>query len=177
MLERREREYLLGKAKVTMRSDVENLDIGDFRIDRLAAGEMAELPRWVADELEGLGMVDGAEEPFEIEIYKALSKEKMMGPTQLSSLPPDFYIKMKRRLDRLSAWAAEGRSRREDVEKLRASSYDLIGMRLSKLLSLSSSSTPVSVLADRLTPEEKSYFEMSQTMSKEWKQALLGRPK
>ena len=174
MLERREREYLLGTTRARMRSSVENLDIGDFHIERLGEGESVDLPRWVADELVTQGMAESSETPFENEIFSALSKEKMMGPLQLSGLPGDFYVKMRRRLGALSSGVSEGKSRRDDLERLRAVCYDLVGIRLSKLLSLSSTSTPATSLAEKLTPEESAFFAISQSLSKEWKAGLLG---
>lgn len=174
MLERREREYLMGTARTRMRSSIENLAVGDFRVDKLAEGEVVDLPRWVSDELVAKGLAEPAETPFENEMFSALSKEKMMGPLQLSGLAPDFYVRMRRRLANLNAAVAEGKSRREEFERLRAVCYDLVGIRLSKLLSLSSSSTPASSLAGRLTPEENSFFGISQALSKEWKAGLLG---
>ena len=174
MLERREREYLLGITRARMRSSVENLDVGDFHIERLSEGETAELPRWVADELVTQGMAEPTETPFENEIFSAISKEKMMGPLQLSTLTQDFYVRMRRRLGSLGSGVAEGRSKKEDLERLRAVCYDLVGIRLSKLLALSSSSTPASSLVDRLTPEEAEFFAISQSLSKEWKAGLLG---
>lgn len=174
MLERREREYLLGTTKARMRSSVENLDVGDFHIERLGEGESVDLPRWVADELITQGMAESSETPFENEIFSVLSREKMMGPLQLSGLSADFYVKMRRRLGALSTSVSEGKSRREDLERLRAVCYDLVGIRLSKLLSLSSSSTPASSLAEKLTPEESAFFAISQSLSKEWKAGLLG---
>ena len=177
MLERREREYLLGNTRARMRSSVENLDVGDFHIERLGEGESVDLPRWVADELVGQGMAEMAEAPFENEIFNALSKEKMMGPLQLSGLPLDFYIRMRRKLAVMGASVAEGKSRREDFERLKAVCYDLVGIRLSKLLSLSGSSAPASTLAEKLTPEESAFFSLSQSLSKEWKAGLLGGSK
>ncbi len=174
MLERREREYMLGTTSARMRSSVENLDVGDFHIDQLAEGELVDLPRWVADELIAQGMAVSSETPFENEIFSALSKEKMMGPLQLSALPLDFYVRMKRRLAALGTAVVEGKTRKEELERFRAVCYDLVGIRLSKLLSLSSSSTPASSLAEKLTPEEASFFALSQSLSKEWKAGLLG---
>jgi len=174
MLERREREYLMGTARTKMKSAVENLDVGDFHVDHLSEGESVDLPRWVADELVIQGMAELAETPFESEIFGALSREKMMGPLQLSGLPPDFYVKMRRKLGALGAGVSEGRSKKEEFERLRAVCYDLVGIRLSKLLSLSSSSTPASSLAEKLTPEEAEFFAISQSLSKEWKAGLLG---
>ena len=49
-----------------------------------------------------------------------------------------------------------------------------MGIRLSKLLSLSSTSTPASSLAEKLTPEESEFFALSQSLSREWKVGLLG---
>jgi hypothetical protein len=174
MLERREREYLLGTARAKMRSSLENLYVGDFQVEKLSEGDAVELPRWVLDELAAQGMAEPAEVPFENEVFNALSKEKMMGPLQLSGLAQDFYLRMRRRLGALRAAVAEGKARREELERLRVVCYDLIGIRLSKLLSLSSSSTPASTLADKLTPEEREFFTISQSLSKEWKTGLLG---
>jgi hypothetical protein len=174
MLERREREYLMTSTRARMRSSVENLDVGDFHIEKLNEGESVELPRWVADELVGQGMAETAESPFENEVFNALSKEKMMGPLQLSRLQPDFYLRMRRRLSTLGASVGEGKSRKEEHDRLRAVCYDLVGIRLSKLLSLSSSSATATTLEDKLTPEESAFFMLSQSLSKEWKTALLG---
>ena len=174
ILERREREYLLGTTRAKMRTSVENLDVGDFHTEHLAEGETVDLPRWVADELIAQGMAEAAEAPFENDIFNALSKEKMMGPLQLSSLSPDFYVRMRRKLGTMGSGVADGKVRKEDFERLRAVCYDLVGIRLSKLLSLSSSSTPASTLADRLTPEEAAFFSLSQSLSKEWKSGILG---
>ena len=174
MLERRERDYLMGTTRTRIRSSVENLDVGDFHIEHLAEGESVDLPRWVADELIAQGMAESAEPPFESDVFSALSREKMMGPLQLSSLPPDFYVRMRRKLGGMSSGVPEGKVRKEDFDRLRATCYDLIGIRLSKLLSLSSSTTPASSLAEKLTPEEAAFFAISQSLSKEWKAGLLG---
>ena len=164
---------MLTKSKVKMRNSVENLDAGDYRIEHLDEGQSVELPRWISEELVELKLADSQEERFEDELSRTLSKEKMMGPLQLSYLPPDFYMRMRRRLVSVAA-AVGGEARKEDFEKLRNACYDIIGMRLSKLLSLSSSSSQGSSLADRLAPEEDAFFTVSQSLSKEWRAALLG---
>ena len=174
LFQRRETDYLLSSVIVTMRSHMENIEVGDLKIDKLKEGEITELPRWVAEEFAALNLAEVSEEPFETEILKSLSREKMLGPFQLSSLAPDFYLKMRRRLTYLKDAVDGGRVRKEDYERLRASSYDLIGIRLGKLLSLSSSSTTLSAIADRLTPEERVFFTTSQSFSNDWKNVLLG---
>ncbi|TLY16242.1 MAG: hypothetical protein E6K86_04660, partial [Thaumarchaeota archaeon] len=98
LFQQRERDYLLSNVKVSMRSAVENIEVGDLKVEKLREGETAELPRWVAEEFASLGLAEVAEEPFETEILKSLSREKMIGAFQLSNLAPDFYLRMKRRL-------------------------------------------------------------------------------
>jgi hypothetical protein len=174
MIEERERGFLLENSRVIMKSLVENIEVGDYRIEKLAEGQSVDLPRWVAEELVSLNLAEMTEEPFEAELFRALSKEKMMGTLQLSNLPQDFYFRMRRRLSFLTQAVSEGKAKREEVDRVRAGSYDLIGMRLSKLLSLSSSSSQSSAMAERLTPEEDAFFSVSQSLSKEWRAALLG---
>ncbi len=174
LFEQREREFMLAKTRVKMRSSMENTDAGDYRIETLSEGQSTELPRWMAEELVSLNLAEVPEEPFETEIFRALSKEKMMGPLQLSVLPEDFYLRMRRRVDRIGKSAREGKVRKEEYDKLRAVCYDLVGMRLSKLLALSSSLTKASDMGERLTPEEKAFFLQAQSVSNEWKTALMG---
>jgi hypothetical protein len=177
LFERRENEFMLAKSRVKMRSSVENIDAGDYRIETLSEGQSVELPRWMAEELVRLNLAESSDEPFEMEIFRAISREKMMGPLQLSALPQDFYLRMRRRVAYLGAAAREGRVKKEEYEKLRAVCYDLVGMRLSKLLSLSSTSAKATDMGERLTPEEREFYTLSQASSLEWKAALLGEGK
>jgi len=173
LFESAETEFLLSKTRVTMNSPLEDIEAGDVKLGVLRQGETVELPRWVAEELTGLKLAEMTEEPFETELFRALGREKMLGPFQLSGLPPEFYLMMRRRLAYLRAAADEGRVKKEDYEKIGASSYDLVGVRLGKLLSISSSSTSLATLAEKLTPEERAFFALAQSFSKEWKNALL----
>ena len=174
LFESRERDFLLSSVRVIMRTSLENIDAGDFTIGSVKELEVVEFPRWVAEELVELKLAEMQEEPFEGEIFKALTREKMIGSPQLSSLNPDFYLKLRRRLQLIKDGLGAGKFRREDYERLKANCYDLIGRRLSKLLALSSSSSGLETIGDKLTPEEKIFFSSSQTLSKEWKRALLG---
>jgi hypothetical protein len=173
LFERREREFLLSSVRVLVKSSMEQLEVGDMTLEKMKEGETVEVPRWVAEELVELSVAEIQEEAFEIEIFKALTREKMLGAQQLSALQPNFYLKMRRRLAAVKAGAETGKYRRDDYDKLKATSYDLVGRRLSKLLSVSTS-TNLQTIGDKLTPEEKAFFTTSRTQSEEWKSALLG---
>ena len=173
LFEQREREFLLAPVRVTMKASTDDIEVGDVLLKKAKEGERLEMPRWVAEELAELGLVELQEEPFEVEILKALTREKILASLQLSPLEPNFYVRMRRRLTAIRVGVERGKYRREDYEKLRMSSYDLIGRRLSKLLSMSSSAN-VQTIADKITPEEKVFFRMSASISAAWKKALLG---
>jgi GINS complex protein helical bundle domain len=173
----REREYLLESKTVKMRAMVENLELGEYRIERLKEGDQTQLPRWVAEELVAAGLAEAPEEAFEPVVYRCFGREKMMGPLQLSPLPKDFYMTMRRTLERLGDDVAAGKGKREDLERLKGNCYDLVGMRLSKLLALSSSPGAGGTLSDKITPEEEAFFSLSRSLSKEWRDALLGGTK
>jgi len=175
IFEQREREFLLAPVRVTMKSGTDGMEVGDLVLAKAKEGERIEMPRWVAEELVELGLAEMQEEQFEVEIFKALTREKILASLQLSPLEPHFYIKMRRRLATVKAGVERGRYRREDYEKLRMTCYDLVGRRLSKLLSMSSSAN-VQTIADRITPEEKAFFTMCSSISTGWKNALLGEP-
>jgi hypothetical protein len=173
IFEQREREFLLAPVRVTMKTSTEEIEVGDLVLKRAKEGEKLEMPRWVAEELAELELAEIQEEPFEVEIFKALTREKILASLQLSPLEASFYIRMRRRLAAVRTGVDRGRYRREDYEKLRNASYDLIGRRLSKLLSMSSSAN-VKTIGDRITPEERAFFLMSSSLSAGWKKALLG---
>jgi hypothetical protein len=169
----REREFLLSPVRILLKSPLEEMEIGEITLGRLKQGEAAEVPRWIAEELVVINVAEIQEEPFESEIFKALTREKMLGASQLSPLQTNFYIRMRRRLLELKAGSETGKYRREDSERLKATCYDLIGRRLSKLLSISSSAS-LQTIGDKITPEEKVFFISSRSFSEEWKNALLG---
>jgi GINS complex protein helical bundle domain len=174
IMEETERAFLLGKGRVRMKSSVENIEAGETTIESLKEGEEVELPRWVTEELVALNLAESTGDSFDTELFRSLSREKLMGPLQLSHLPKDFYMAMRRRMLGLSESVREGKAKRDEYERIRAASYDLVGMRLSKLLSLSSTSAASSSMAEKLTPEESAFFSTSQALAREWKAALLG---
>lgn len=173
LFEQREREFLLSPVRVTMKGSLEEMEVGDVLIEKANEGETAELPRWVAEELVELNLAEMQEEAFETEIFKVLTREKMLGAPQLSQLQPNFYLKMRRRLAAIKEGSERGKYRREDYERLKASCYDLIGRRLSKLLSISSSAS-LQAIGDKITPEERFFFTSSRSFSDEWRLSLLG---
>ena len=98
IFEQRERQFLLAPVRVMMKTSTEQMEVGDLVLKQAKEGERIEMPRWVAEELAELGLADMQEESFEVEVFKALTREKILASPQLSPLEPNFYIHMRRRL-------------------------------------------------------------------------------
>jgi hypothetical protein len=80
--EQREREFLLAPVRVIMKTSTEQIEVGDLVLAKAKEGERVEMARWVAEELVDLELAEMQEESFEVEIFKALTREKI-----LASLP------------------------------------------------------------------------------------------
>lgn len=102
--------------------------MGDFRIEKLSEGESTELPRWVAEGVVQLNLAEMGEEPFERRVLQGNEQGEDEGPFQISNLSPDFYLRMGRRLAYLQSAASAGKVRKAEYQRLRASSYDMIGI-------------------------------------------------
>jgi hypothetical protein len=167
-------EFLLSPVRVTFKLSIGEIDAGEIKLKQTNQGETVELPRWAAEELEKKSIAEIVEEPFETEVFKALSREKILGPLQLSKLPQTFYMRMRRRLSYLRNEASQGRVRRDEFERFRASCYDIVSLRIGKLLSLANASANMPDVIDKLTHEERELFNSVQSASKRWKSMMLG---
>jgi len=113
------------------------------------------------------------EESFNLELFKALSRERMQDPSQISTLKADFYLKMKRQIKLMKAMMEKDESSKEVYEKFSSSAYDLIALRTSKLLYLAGSSTLSPDLERKTTPEERILFEFIRSIIENWKKAII----
>jgi hypothetical protein len=62
------------------------IDIGSVHIDAMNEGDAVDFPRWIAEVLVRLGYCESQEESFASEVFKAVTREKIAGPEQLSTL-------------------------------------------------------------------------------------------
>jgi DNA replication factor GINS len=86
--------YRLKDAKFTVNQDFKVKTEG-------TQGEVNNVPQWVGKVLadNNLGTLDSPD--MITELKQALSKEKMVGEYQISTLDPHFYIKLKRINERI----------------------------------------------------------------------------
>ena len=116
---------------------------------RETQGEMVTTPRWVGQILEksNLGSLESPD--MVTELKQALSKEKMVGEYQISTLDPHFYIKLKETMSGLG---------KDDYDHVESVMLQLFRMRRGKLIKLADSMKINSDLNGKLTVEEAVFY-------------------
>jgi DNA replication factor GINS len=168
----REASFLMSPVKVTARTDIPEAKLSTFTLQEVSEGDVVEVPRWVAEVLEENNLVNLGEEGVEAELFRALQREKLQGPTQPSQLSKDIYLKLRRYLMILR------RKNPHDphYEKVKVSTQDLITTRLVKMVTMAGyTSQPEPTIL--LSPEELLLYREIRELVSEWRSLVLGEEK
>lgn len=166
----RERSYLFEIVKVIVEKDMEDDPILQmYGLRDLRKGESVEIPRWVAEILEEEGIVKGLEEGFEVEMFRALNREKLQGPHQISPVRSDFYLRLMRYLISLKR-----RGSSEAYNRFRIYAEDLVKLRLNKVVTFATSSAPVDQAIQNMTPEEIILYKEIHKIVELWRKLMTG---
>jgi len=168
----REMEHLLNPVKMLVKENLPKIELGSIQIGETKEGDLVEVPRWAAEVFAELGFAEVQEDDFEVEVLKALSRERIQGPTQLSTIKSDFYIRLKRHLDQLKEASHSKRGSKHDYDEVYMKARDLLTLRTVKLLPLAVGEyTPD--LAHKITPEESQLFILVRVLVQQWKHTIL----
>jgi hypothetical protein len=165
--------FLLTTVKAIIKQSLPSIEIGSVSLPETHEGDVIEVPRWIAEVMAQMGFVEIQEESFDIELFKALSRERIQESSQISTLKSDFYHRMKRHTNLMRSLMERDENLGKDYEKLSLSVYDLINLRTSKLLYLVASSPLSPDLEKKLTPEEKELFNSIRSIIENWKRIIL----
>ena len=155
--------YRLKDAKLTVNQDFK-YNVANMRIEG-NQGDTNNLPRWVGQILSDnkLGTLDSPD--MITELKQALSKEKMVGEYQMSTLDPHFYIKLKESMKELN---------RDDFDKVESMMLELFRMRRGKLVKIADSIKLSSELYNKLTVEENIFYKTIYDNSVEFEKQITG---
>ena len=155
--------YRLKDAKVTVNQDFK-FNVAGIKIEG-TQGEMNNMPQWVGKILSenNLGVLDSPD--MITELKQALSKEKMVGEYQISTLDPHFYIKLRESMRELN---------RDDFDKVESMMLELFRMRRGKLVKLADSIKLNSELYNKLTVEENIFYKTIYDNSVEFEKQITG---
>jgi len=155
-------EYLMEDVRVSYKRDV-NVSVGDFTIDA-KEGDLSSIPRWVAKILLDQGTVEIPDNHVSAYISRALNRERIAKPHDLSGIDTDFYIRVNDYL--------EGLKERER-ENLIVSMNSFIASRLEKIVKLAAASPLSPELKEKLSAEENELYILVHNSSSTFKQRVL----
>lgn len=167
----REMEYLLNPVKILIKHNLPRIKIDSIEIEETKDRDIIEVPRWAAEEIAELGLAEIQEESFEVEILKALSRERIQGSNQISTLTGDFYLKLKRHLRSLKK-DAKAKESKDEYDEAYIKAMDLLKIRTVKLLPLTVGEDAPDIML-KVTAEEQNLFNEVRMIVQKWKNIVL----
>ncbi|HZC21102.1 MAG TPA: hypothetical protein VE223_05615 [Nitrososphaeraceae archaeon] len=148
--------------RVTYKRDLK-VSLGSITIDA-KEGDISSLPRWLAKLLADESVIEIQDNDSSAYISRALNRERISKPHDLSGLDPDFYIRVHDYL--------EGLNEREK-ESIIVSLLSFVTSRLEKIVKLAAASALSPELEAKLSVEEKELYLLIHSYSSEFKQKVL----
>jgi len=162
----------LKDVKVEFKKDV-TLDVSDISI-KGKQGEILNIPRWVANVLESEKHVEIQDVDMLVELKQAVEKEKMLGQFDLATLQvqhqvdPHFYIKMKSYMNRLPE---------KDYDKVESMLNTLLRTRQTKIIRLADASKLTADISQKLSIEEREFYNNLHDNSSKFSKTIIGSKK
>ena len=162
----------LKDVKVEFKKDTA-LDVSDISI-KGKQGEILNIPKWVANVLESEKHVEIQDVDMLVELKQAVEKEKMLGQFDLSPLQvhhqtdPHFYIKMKSYMNRLPE---------KDYDKVESMLNTLLRTRQTKIIRLADASKLTADISQKLSIEEREFYNNLHDNSSKFSKTIIGNKK
>jgi len=162
----------LKNVKVEFKKDTA-LDVSDISI-KGKQGEILNIPRWVANVLESEKYVEIQDVDMVVELKQAVEKEKMLGQFDLSTLQVQhqadshFYIKMKSYMNGLPE---------KDYDKVESMLNTLLRTRQTKIIRLADASKLTADISQKLSIEEREFYNNLHDNSSKFSKTIIGNKK
>jgi len=156
----------LKDVKVEFNKDLK-LNISDISIEG-KKGEILNIPRWVANVLQSEKHVEIKDSETLVELKQAAMKEELHGDFDLITLEPNFYIKIKSYMERLSE---------KDYVKVESLLNKLLRTRKTKIVRLADSSKLTAEISQKLSVEEREFYNQVHEASTKFSKKIVGDKK
>ncbi len=154
--------YMAEEVRVSYKKNVQ-MTVGNLAIDA-KEGDMSSLPRWVAKILSEQGAVEIQNNDIAGYVSRAMNRERIARPHDLSGIDLDFYVRVNDYLEGL---------RERERENLIVSLNTFVASRLEKIVKLAAA-TPLSPeLEARLSAEEKELYSLISIASLKFRKGVL----
>ena len=162
--------------KIVANRNSPEIDLPGMKVGPFKEGKEYEVRYWIATELKKAGIAHiRMDEPLDLMMLNKIHwKERVQASHQVTSIPKEFYPKLRRLLEELHEKAIKKPEKRSDSEKAKNLSADIIRMRLKKIVSLASSGRDqTGQILRSLTTEEKSIYDCLHKIISEWQNEIL----
>ncbi len=156
----------LEDVKVTFLHDIK-INVAGVNVEG-KQGEILNIPRWVANVLESDKHVSIEDTDMEVELKQATVKENVQGEFELATLDPHFYVRLISFMKKLP---------KDDFDKVESMLNSLVRKRQGKIIHLADSSQLTADLSQKLTLEERVFYEKIYNTSNDFKKQILGDKK
>lgn len=175
------REYMWSNVKVIVLKDHEDIVLPGTTIQLRRGTEIA-IPRWISKILEEKGIVEVKDTQMninELGRYSFLEVHSQTTSSTLQKLPIDFYQRLRDYLENLRENIARKPSPEliDEYRKARSYVYDILRVRLSRILALVQVGTETSEIREelgKLTPEELILYKTIRKLLEDWQKEVIG---
>ena len=158
--------YDLEDVKVTFLHDIK-INVAGLDVQG-KQGEILNIPRWVANVLESGKHLTIEDTDMIVELKQATVKENVQGEFELATLEPYFYVRLTSFMKKLP---------KDEFDKVQSMLNSLVRKRQGKIIHLADSSQLTADLSQKLTLEERTFYEKIYNTSSEFKKQILGDKK
>jgi hypothetical protein len=161
--------------KIVANRDSPKIDLPGIKVGPFKEGKDYEVRFWVAQELKKAGIAHlRTHEPLNLMLLNKIHwKESVQSSKKVTSLPEDFYPKLRLYLEELNEEAIKKVESRGDFEKARKLSDDITRTRLKKIVSLASSPAQTRQILGNLTKEELALYDYLYEKISKWRIEIL----
>jgi hypothetical protein len=152
------------------------IDLPGTKVGPFQEGKEYEVKFWIASELKKAGVAHiRMDDPLNLMMLNKIHwKERVQTSQRLTSLPEEFYPKLRRFLKELNEEAIKKPEKRVDYDKAKNISDDITRMRLKKIVALASSGRDqTGEILRTLTKEEKYVYDCLHKIISKWKTEIL----
>lgn len=155
-------EYLLEEVRATFKSDVK-ISVNDIKIDA-KEGDILQLSRWLTKILSKRNLIEFQDNEISSYISKALNRERISKPHDISAVDADFYIRVDDFFESLNE---------KERETIMVSLNSFVISRLEKIVKLAAASSLSAEAESKLSAEERQLYNSVYTSSLVFKSSVL----
>ncbi len=154
--------YLMEEVRIMFKRDVK-VSIANIQIDS-KEGDIASVRRWIAKILSHHKMVEIQDSEIPSYVSRALNRERIAKPHDLSKIDIDFYVRVNDYL---------GSLKERDRENLKVSLNSFVAARLEKIVKLAAASPLSAEMEEKLSAEESHLYTLVHDSTNLFKQQVL----